>query len=83
MKDRLVEVSPKDWPNLCELYQSSGSQKYIAYCTLEYYVRRLDKDPSVKYVKLYCLNGDFSDGTFAVTVSDSERYLNRNLIFKN
>lgn len=69
MTDRLVEISRDDWPRLKELYTPDGSKSYLAYTTIDSCIRCLDQDPNYEHFKVYCLNGDFSDGTFVATVS--------------
>lgn len=70
MADRLVEIQYSDLPALKKLYTPDGSKSYIAYMTIDIYTRWLEQDPDEsKYIKFFCLNGDFSDGTFIVTVS--------------
>lgn len=68
MTDQLVEIERKDWPKLKNLYTPDGSRSYIAYTTIDNYIRWFEQDPNVKDIKFLCLNGDFSDGTFVVTV---------------
>lgn len=69
MTDRLVQIQYSDLPALKKLYTPDGSKSYIGYMTIDIYTQLLEKDPDEKkYVKFYCLNGDFSDGTFIVTV---------------
>lgn len=70
--DRLVEILPKDLSTLKNLYKSAenDSRTHIAYESIDVYIRWLEQDPNAStYIKFYCLNGDFSDGTFIVTVS--------------
>lgn len=69
--DYLVEIQKKHLPILKEIYASKdGSKTHIAYATIDNYIRWLEKDPKAStYIKFYCLNGDFSDGTFIVIVS--------------
>lgn len=69
MSDRLVEIDRKDWSSLKQLYTPDGDKSYTAYITIDSYIRCIEQNPNDEYIKLYCLNGDFSDGTFAVTVS--------------
>lgn len=69
MANRLVEIERKDWPKLRDLYQADGIRSYIAFTTIQNYICWFEQDPHIKHVKFYCLNGDFSDGTFVVTVS--------------
>lgn len=70
--DRLVEIPSKDLSTLRNLYKSpeNGSRTHIAYESIDVYIRWLEQDPNANmYIKFYCLNGDFSDGTFIVIVS--------------
>lgn len=68
MTDYLVEIETKYLPDLKQLYSSSDTKSYIAFTAIDQYIRCFEQDPSVKHIKIFCLNGDFSDGTFAVTV---------------
>lgn len=68
MTDRLVEIERKDLPSLKNLYNPDGSKSYIAFTTIDNYMRWFEQDPNVKHIKVFCLNGDFSDGTFVLTV---------------
>lgn len=70
--DRLVEIPVEDLSTLRNLYKSSeiDSRTHIAYESIDVYMRWLEQDPNAStYIKFYCLNGDFSDGTFIVIVS--------------
>ena len=69
--DQLTEIEPKDCQKLKNLYTPDGSKSYIAYTTIDNYIRWFEQDPNVKHVKIFSLNGDFSDGTFVVTVNIS------------
>lgn len=69
MTDYLVEIAQKDWKNLKNLYIPDDSKSYIAYTTIDNYIRWFEQDPNVKHIKIFSLNGDFSDGTFVVTVN--------------
>lgn len=69
MTDRLVEIQCSDLPALKKLYTPDGSKSYIGCMTIDNYTQVLAKNPEEnKSIKFYCLNGDFSDGTFIVTV---------------
>lgn len=68
MTDQLVEINPKDLQNLKTLYTPDGLKSYIAYMTIDNYIRWFEQNPNVKHIKFFSLNGDFSDGTFVVTV---------------
>lgn len=69
MKYSLAEIGRKDLPILLNLYKRNDLKHYIAYTTIENYIRWIEQDVNDKNVKFFCLNGDFSDGTFVVTVS--------------
>lgn len=69
MTDRLVEIQYSDLPTLKKLYSSDELRCHIGYMTIDTYIRLLEKFPEEsKCIKFFCLNGDFSDGTFIVTV---------------
>lgn len=68
--DRRVEIARKDWPKLRDLYTPEKSRSYMAYTALENYIHWVTVDPNVKHVNIYSLNGDFSDGTFAIIVNN-------------
>lgn len=68
--DHLMEIQHKDLPALRDMYNSNDSKTHTAYTTIDNYIRWLQQGPEeTKYIKFFCLNGDFADGTFAVTVS--------------
>lgn len=69
MADTLVEINRNELPILQNLFKSNELKSSIAYMTLGNYIGFFQQDPFVKHVKVYCLNGDFSDGTFVITVN--------------
>lgn len=69
MSDCLEEIRRNDWAKLRDLYALDGSRSYLAYTAIDNYIRWLEQNPALKHIKFYCLNGDFSDGTFAIIVS--------------
>lgn len=69
MTNRLVEIEPKDLPNLLNLYTPDGKKNYITYTAIENYNRWFNQDPNLEHVKVFSLNGDYSDGTFIITVN--------------
>lgn len=69
MKDHLVEINPENWPILKNIYSPGGKKSYITYTTIDNYIQWQQKDSQLKHVKFFCLNSDFSDGTFIVTVN--------------
>lgn len=70
MTDRLVEIQYNDLAKLKQLYTPDDLKNFsVGYMTIENYTRWPEQNPEEgKYIKFYCLNGDFSDGTFIVTV---------------
>lgn len=68
MTDQLIEIGREKLPILQNLFKSNGSLGYLGYMTIGNYIGFFDQDPNVKHVKIYCLNGEFSDGTFVITV---------------
>lgn len=66
--DQLTEIDRKDLPLLKSLYTPDGSKCYVTYIAIDTYIRWFETDPNVKHIKFFCLNGDFSRGTFIVTV---------------
>lgn len=71
MKDILVGIDRKDWITLRNLYKENSVAHYLAYATIENCIQLIERYPNVKHVNLFCLNGDFSDGTFIMIVSNS------------
>lgn len=69
MVDKLIVIDRKDLPVLKALYTPNGSKNYTAYTTIDTYIRWFEQDSNVEHIKFFCLNGDFSDGTFVVIVS--------------
>lgn len=72
MSDQLTEIDRNDLLVLRDLYKPDGSKNYIAYVTIDTYIHWFQQDPNVEHVKFYCLNGDFSHGTFVVIVSSTQ-----------
>lgn len=64
--DRLVEIKNKDLSILRHLYASNGLKNSVAYITFDNYIRWFDQDSDLKHITFFCLNGDFSDGTFVL-----------------
>ncbi|XP_055920168.1 uncharacterized protein LOC129951846 [Eupeodes corollae] len=63
-KNTLVEIPIEDWPKLRDLYAVRKLESN-SYSLIQNYINWLNKDPSLKEsVKIYSLNGDWSDGTF-------------------
>lgn len=67
-QDCLVEIDRKDWPILKQLYLNVPKSFY-AYISIDTYIRWTESDPNLDGVNIFCLNGNFSDGTFVAIVS--------------
>lgn len=86
--DRITEINRNDLPLLKKLYTPDGKKSYIGYTTIETYIRWFEKDPRISDIAFYCLNGDFSRGTFVVIVSTrvevfSEHVYEKTLIWQD
>lgn len=72
--DLLVEMTRKDLKILKKLYALNGTpQNYVSYTTIDNYIRWFERDSHLKHIKIYCFNGNFSDGTFVIIVSSNFR----------
>lgn len=71
MGDHLTEINRAELPRLRDLYSKPSSvyKSDIAYITIDSYIRCFQKYPNTENITFYCLNSDFSHGTFVVTVS--------------
>lgn len=86
MENKLTEISRNDLPQLKSLYNPNESNSYSGYLTVDTYIRWFEQNPNDtlinEKIKFYCLNGDFSRGTYAVTVSYEFRFL-ISILFEN
>lgn len=74
--DRLVEITRKDLEILKKLYAlNANAQNYVSYTTIENYIRWFERESYLKHVKVYCLNGSLSDGTFVIIVSSFSKFV--------
>lgn len=69
MQDKICEVPPTQWVELRDMFASDWPRNIYAYNLLENYLEWRERDPKIKNLKIYSLNGDWSDGTFVVVVS--------------
>lgn len=69
MVDKLIKIDRKNLHILKTLYTPDASKNYTAFTTIDTYIRWFEQDPNVKNIIFFCLNDDFSDGTFVVIVS--------------
>lgn len=67
--DNLVKIGRKKLPKLRSLFAKNEEKRFFAYMVINNYIRWFEQDPDLEYLNFFCLNGDFSDGTFVVTVS--------------
>lgn len=75
MSDNLVEIERHKWPLLRDLYAPHSPVTFIGHNLVANFIRWTKQDPDIANIALYCLNEDWSDGTFAATVSCNIRYL--------
>lgn len=72
MEDRITEINIKDLPLLRDLYapdDTGYTKSHSAFVTIDIYIRWIQQDPNVKHVQFFCLNDNFSSGTFVAVVS--------------
>lgn len=71
MEDRLTEISIEDLKRLRNLYTPDGIKSYTAFVTIDNYLRWTEQEQKTNNgnIKFFCLNGDISNGTFAIVVS--------------
>ncbi|XP_063701906.1 uncharacterized protein LOC134831981 [Culicoides brevitarsis] len=64
--NKLVEIPPSEWPALRDSFLPNWPSEHVGYYLVDNYVKWVEKDPNIKNLKFYSLNGDWSDGTFVV-----------------
>lgn len=67
--DKLQEVPRDDLPKLRSMFLRDWPNHCLGYGTLQNYEHWYKKDPNYSDGRVYCLNGDWSDGSFMVIVS--------------
>lgn len=73
MKNKLIEIGREHWPALRNLY-TANSPEFFGYVLVDTFIRWTEQQPNnLPEVKLYSLNGDWSDGTYAAIVSHQTR----------
>ncbi|CAD7079806.1 unnamed protein product [Hermetia illucens] len=72
MADRLVDIPIQDLVTLRDFYKGDWPTYNIGYGIVDTYVRWLGKDPNIPHIRIFSLNGDWSDGTFIIIVSTLE-----------
>lgn len=70
MTYKLVEIPFNKWSELRDLYTKKGPTNLLPYSLLQNYLSwyKQDCDYVNQTVKVFSLNGDWSDGTFALVV---------------
>lgn len=76
MCDKLVEVEMVHWSNLRDLYLHNWPVNFLGYYTLDNFVNWIRLEPSIKDLHIYCLNGEWNDGTFIAIVSKFFIFIN-------
>lgn len=79
MSDKLVEIERHNWPALRDLYAPHSPATFIGHNLVANFIRWAKQEPDIANIALYCLNGDWNDGTFAATVSNIRYPLNPNV----
>lgn len=69
MTDQIVEIESKDWKNLRDLFLKEWPNNEVGYYTINNFIRWIEIEPNTKNLHIFSLNGDWSDGTFAVIVN--------------
>lgn len=68
--DHLVEINRSELPQLRDLYLVNWPENMQGYYTVDNFIRWFEKKPIIKNLVFYCLNGDWSDGTFVAIVNN-------------
>lgn len=67
--DNLVEIKRSELPQLRDLFLVNWPENMIGYYTIDNFIRWFKKESTIENLIIYCLNGDWSDGTFVAIVS--------------
>lgn len=71
-ENKLVEVYENDWIDLRNLYRAQWPKNIVTYYILDNFIGWVKQQPGFKHLHVYSLNGDWTDGTFALIVSDNK-----------
>lgn len=66
-----VEVPSTEWKNLEEIFKTNWPHHCLPYINIQNYGRLIQNED----VKIYCLNGDWSDGTIILKANKYNLYL--------
>lgn len=69
MTDQIVEVERENWTNLRNFFLKDWPNNVVGYYTIDNFIKWTEKEPNTKNLHIYSLNGDWTDGTFAVIVN--------------
>lgn len=69
MTDQIDEIDKQHWNELRELYSKDWPRNMVGFYTINNYIKWMEREPYTKKLNFYCLNNDWSDGTFVVIVS--------------
>lgn len=64
----ITEISREDLPKLRDLYNRSDPSTILGYGVIENYLRWFQLNPDYNDAKFYCLNENWTDGTFIALV---------------
>jgi hypothetical protein len=67
--DQLIEIPKDSLVQLRDLFKKDWPKNHVGFYTVDNYIRWLQKEGEIKNLKIYSLNGDWSDGTFLVVVT--------------
>ena len=68
--DKLVEIPPRDWNELREMFSSNWPEHHVAWHTIYNYINWFRIEPNIKQLKVFSLNGEWRcDGTYVIVVS--------------
>lgn len=68
--DILVAIPRPDWPALRDLYRRDWPLHFVGFQTIDALISWTKLHPAIGHLQVYALNGDWSDGTFVVAVSE-------------
>lgn len=66
---KLVEIPRAEWYSLRDLYKVDWPKNLVGFYTVDNFIKWTEKDPNIKNLKAFSLDGDYTDGTFLFVVS--------------
>lgn len=70
MENHLVAIESEQWESLKSLYLPETPDTILGLSTISNYARWIQQNQHIENLSIYSLNGDWSDGTFVVVVSN-------------